>query len=321
MTTIGKYRHLSRATTTNGHFVNMAIDHRTNLLEKLNQHTPVSLTDADFVGFKQDVIQALVPHSSAILTDPAYGIGHSVSHEVISGQVGLLAPIEVTDYSLHPSQRNLEMIPDWSVKKIKLMGGDGVKLLLPYHPNANNVQDKYDFVQAIVDDCASYDIPFFLEPIPHSLNPDETLSNKELLDISIEMCATFSRMDVDILKLPFPVDHRQSQDEAEWLNACQAVNDACTMPWTLLSAGVDYEMFLRQSKVACQAGASGVIVGRAVWAEAVELQGEERSEFLQTTAIKRMQELANVCAEYATSWREKTKTPNVNIDWYESYQQ
>jgi tagatose-1,6-bisphosphate aldolase len=317
MTTIGKYRHLSRATTPAGHFVIMAIDHRTNLLDKLNQHVSSPLSDAEFVAFKQAVIQALVPQASAVLTDPAYGIAAAVANETIRGQVGLLAPIEVTDYSLHPSQRTMEMIPNWSVRQIKMSGGDGVKLLLPYNPKSAHLQQTVDFVQGIVADCATYDIPFFLEPIPYALDPMARLSNAELLDISLEMCERFSTMQVDILKLPFPVDAAQTQDEDEWMRACEAVTQACTVPWALLSAGVDYDTFYRQSRVACQAGASGVIVGRAVWAEAVALQGDARHDFLQHTATQRMQQLAEVCAAYATPWHDKTDTPNVNIDWYE----
>ena len=37
------------------------------------------------------------------------------------------------------------------------------------------------------------------------------------------------------------------------------------VPWVLLSGGVPFETFFRQTQVACEAGASGVMVGRAVW--------------------------------------------------------
>ena len=321
MTSLGKYRHLSRTATSDGHFVITAIDHRSNLLEKLNQYAATPLSDEAFARFKLEIILALIPYSSAVLTDPTYGIGPSIAADVITSSVGLLAPVEITDYGLHPAQRSMEMIPHWSVKKIKMVGGDGVKLLLPYHPLAPNVEEKYAFVRQIIADCSTYDIPFFLEPIPYSLDPTQILSNAELLRISVEMCQTFSKMGVDILKLPFPVDPRQSQDTAEWLRACQAVTDACTVPWALLSAGVNYDTFLRQSEIACQAGASGVIVGRAVWAEAVELQGADRQHFLDEVATKRMQELEAVCAAYGTRWQDMTATPHISLNWYETYQQ
>jgi len=133
------------------------------------------------------------------------------------------------------------------------------------------------------------------------------------------MCTIFCEMGVDGLKLPFPVDHKQSSDEAEWIRACELVTETCTVPWTLLSAGVDYETFLKQTKIACQAGASGIIVGRAVWSEAIDLQGNERTEFLATVAANRMQELAEVCAEYASSWKDDVAVPDNSIDWYENY--
>ena len=321
MTTIGKYRHFSRVANEDGHFVVTAIDHRTNLLEKLNQFSESPLSDDDFVGFKKAIISALMPHSSAILADPAYAIAGNVADGVIAGKHGLLAPVEVTDYGLHPSQRSMQTIPHWNVQKIKLMGGDGIKSLLPYNPDADNVQEKMDFVQSVIDDCATYDIPFFLEPIPYALDPSDTLSNAELLEISVEMCKTFSAMGVDCLKLPFPVNHKQSMDESEWQEACEAINEACTVPLALLSAGVNFETFLKQSEIACKAGASGVIVGRAVWAEAVELQRDARTEFLEITAVKRMQQLGEVCKQYATPWQDKVKQPDRSINWYENYQQ
>ncbi len=317
MTTMGKYRHLSRASTPDGQFVIMAIDHRTNLLEKLNQYAPHPLTDAGFTAFKQDIIKHLTPFSSALLTDPSYGIGPGVASHTISGQIGLLAPVEVTDYGLHPSQRRIELIPNWSVEKIKRVAGDGVKLLLPYHPQAAHLEEMLTGIRQIVDDCAKYDIPFFLEPIPYALDPTASLTNSELLQISVEMCQTFSAMGVDILKLPFPVDAHQSGDISEWRAACDAVNAACTVPWALLSAGVDYETFALQVEVACQAGACGVIVGRAVWAEAVELQGEEREHFLRTTAVDRMKELSAICAANANTWMQRTPPPDADLHWYE----
>ena len=129
---------------------------------------------------------------------------------------------------------------------------------------------------------------------------------------------TFSKMGVDVLKLPFPVDHRQSQNLREWQAACEAVTQACYVPWALLSEGVNYETFVRQAKVACQAGASGVIVGRAVWAEAVELRGKNRQDFIQSVAIERMKTLSKLCGDYASPWYELVPAPDTSLNWYES---
>ena len=319
MTTMGKYRHLTRCTTAAGHFVVLAIDHRANLLDALNQHAPEPLSDADFMAFKVDVLRTLCPISSAVLTDPNYGHAPGVAQRVITGQMGLLSPLEVTDYDAHPSRRDVRFIPGWSVRQIKLAGGDGVKLLLSYHPDAPNAPEQRTAVRRIVDECTTYDIPFYLEPIPYSLDPNNALTNDERLQVSVDTVREFSAMGVDVLKLPFPLDVKLSDDESEWREACDAVNAVCTVPWTLLSAGVDYATFLRQARVACEAGASGVIVGRAVWTEAVRLHAGERLEFLETVGVRRMRELADACAGSATPWFERVSAPVVKSDWFSAY--
>jgi tagatose 1,6-diphosphate aldolase len=231
MTSIGKYRHLSRCTTAAGHFVILAIDHRANLLQLLNQYAPEPLTDADFTDFKQQVMKPLLPEASGVLTDPVYGIGKGIAQRTIGGTCGLLAPIEVTDYDLHPSKRAVNFLPNWSVAKIKRMGGDGVKMLLPYHPDSDNAAEKHAHVSHIVEECAQLDILFFLEPVVFSLDPDKKLPNPELRQVVVTMVKTFSDLGVDILKIQFPVDAKQSDDESEWLAACEEVNAACDVPW------------------------------------------------------------------------------------------
>jgi tagatose 1,6-diphosphate aldolase len=319
MISLGKYHHLRRCSTDQGHFVVLAIDHRANLLERLNQHAPQPLTDADFVTFKQTIVRALAPSTSGVLVDPAYGIGAGIASGTVDGHRGLLSPIEITDYALHPSKRAVNLIPSWSVEKIKKIGGDGVKLLLPYHPAAQDVAVKQAIVEEIVAACAQLDLPFFLEPIAYSLDPTRPLSNPELQQVVVEMAQTFSAMGVDILKLQFPLDVKQNNDHQHWLMACRAVDAACTVPWALLSAGVDYATFVDQARIACEAGASGVIVGRAVWAEAVTLQGEARNQFVMGIAQDRIRELAAICAAHATPWIDCVPALDVAIDWYTAY--
>ena len=65
----------------------------------------------------------------------------------------------------------------------------------------------------------------------------------------------------------------------------------------LLSGGVDDETFERQVDVACRAGASGVLVGRSVWAEAAQLDPAARDAFLETTGRQRLARLTALVDE------------------------
>jgi tagatose-1,6-bisphosphate aldolase len=318
--TPGKYHHLSRATTPAGHFVILAIDHRANLLKALSQHRRRPVDEREFMQFKQSLVKTLAPYASAVLTDPAYGIGAGIASLSIPGSIGLLAPIEVTNYDLRPSQREVQLIPGWSVGKIKRVGGDGVKLLLPYHPDEATADARRAVVRRLIDECGRADIPLYLEPITYSLDETKGLTSQELTQITVAMAREFAAMGADILKLQFPVDPSETTDAKTWHSACADVTIACgNTPWALLSAGVSFETFVQQATVACGAGAAGVIAGRAVWNDTLGLEGPAQTDYLRTTGVERMKTLATLCAEHATAWHSRVSPPSAADDWHEHY--
>lgn len=319
MTTIGKYRHLSQNSTAGGRFVILAIDHRANLRTSLDRNLSTPVTDQEFTAFKQQVIRHLVPYCSAVLADPGFGIGPGIVNGTLGGHIGILSPLEITNYDVHPSQRDMALMPGWSVEQIKRLGGTGVKLLVFYHPDASAAQAKRDVVARVIEDCATYDLPLFLEPLVYSPDPSSPLPSAEKRQLVIDNARTFSRMGIDVLKTEFPLDVKQDPDENVWRSALTELDAACDVPWALLSAGVDYATFEKQVVVACACGASGVIAGRAIWAEAVGLQGEAREEFLRGTARARMETLAQICTRDGTAWPTRVSAPEVTPKWYMHY--
>jgi len=128
---------------------------------------------------------------------------------------------------------------------------------------------------------------------------------------------------VDVLKAEFPVNIDDEKDESVWAEACSRVSEASVCPWIILSAGVTFAEFERQTIVACQNGASGVLVGRAVWAEAADLTGTARQAFLKTTAIERMNRLTEVIEQYGRPWTDfyRDLASSVSEEWYRKYGQ
>jgi len=107
-------------------------------------------------------------------------------------------------------------------------------------------------------------------------------------------------------------------DESKWMDACREISSASRAPWILLSAAVDYDTFVRQVTVACNAGASGIAVGRAVWKEAIAMSGMERSEFLHKVARPRISRLTSLCHALAKPFTEFYQA-DVSFDWYKTY--
>jgi tagatose 1,6-diphosphate aldolase len=314
MSSLGLFRHLTQCSDVEGTFCILAIDHRDNLVAELQKHQTSPIAYEDVVHFKTSVAR-LAECATAVLIDPDYGAAALVSG-AIPGRVGALAPLEVTDYRPHPSQRKPRFIPDWSVGKLKRAGFAGAKLLLYYHPDADDAGEKTDLVDRVVAECDREQVPLFLEPITYSPDPSRDLNSMQRKGAVVAAARHFSRRGVAVMKLEFPLDVRAEPDEQTWADALAELNEACAAPWALLSAGVSYEVFVRQTRLACRAGASGVIAGRAVWSDAVPLSGPERERFVESEGRRRVVELREICRSFATPWTSKASRPVLPQRWY-----
>ncbi len=322
MLSLGKTHRLRQCATPDGKFVMLALDHRNNLQHAFNPENPKAVTYQQLADFKTELISALSPISSGVLLDPQYGAAASIACGAIHGSAGMLIAVEKTGYTGIPVARQSQILSGWSVEKISRLGAAGVKLLIYYHPDAPNADAQEALVREVSQECRKYDLPFFLEPLSFSLKPGvKKLSSDAKRAVVIETARRLTPLGVDILKAEFPLNIADEQDETIWVEVCEELSAASTVPWVLLSAGVNFDEFVRQTKIVCQAGASGVLAGRAVWKEAVELQGTDRIDFLRTIATQRMQQLSQVIDTYARPWTtfHPDLTANVSEGWYQNY--
>jgi tagatose 1,6-diphosphate aldolase len=320
--TIGKARGLQQCATTGGKLVMFALDHRGNLQRALNPADPQSVTYDEMAAFKREVTAVISPVASGILLDPEFGAAQAVSAGAIAPGCGLLVAVEKTGYTGDPAARESQILPGWSVEKIKRMGAQGVKLLIYYHPDAPNAADQEALVAELGEQCRRHDIPYFLEPLSFSLDPAvKKLASPEKHAVVVETARKLTPFGVDVLKAEFPLNIADAPDETVWGEACREVSAASSCPWIILSAGVTFEEFERQTIAACRNGASGVLVGRAVWAEAADLSGAARTEFLETSAVSRMRRLTAVIEEFGRSWEayHPDLAGSVGADWYKTY--
>lgn len=320
VTSLGKFRALQQCSTPAGSFAILAADHRGNLLEALQKHADAPITDADFTAFKGKIIDAMAVAGSAVLLDPEYSAAQLIASSTISGQRGLLVGVEKTGYSGDPTARENSLLPDWSVAKAKRAGVSGIKLLVHYHPDSATAPQIESLVQQVIDDCATSEIPLYLEPLSYSPDPaKKSLSSAERSTVVIEGAKRFSAMGIDVLKAEFPVDVTTETDERVWEQACADLSTACTVPWILLSGATSYETYLKQVTAACRNGASGVAVGRAIWQEAIPMSGDERGHFLRTVALQRMQRITALCEALSRPWTDFYQVGELTTTWYINY--
>lgn len=317
---VGKMRRLQQCATSSGHFVILALDHRGNLRRSLNPAAPDTVTYEDMVAFKQQVTSALALSASAVLLDPEYGAAQAITAGAIPGQSGLVVAVEKTGYEGHPAARESQILPGWSIEKIVRMGASAVKLLLYYHPEAPNAAEQEMLVRQVALNCQQYEIPFFLEPLSFSLDPAvKKLPSAAKREVVIETARRLTPLGVDILKAEFPLDITDEPDEQMWAEACRELSAASSVPWILLSAGVSFDEFERQTEVACRSGASGVMAGRAVWNEAADLKNDDRPAFLRQVGRERLSRLGNIIARDGRPWSADRPGIVVEEGWYRGY--
>jgi len=316
--TIGKLRGIQQCTSPRGTFTCLALDHRQNLRRALHPSDPASISDADLSRFKLEVTAALADLSTAVLLDPEFSAAQAIAANAIPKQTGLVVAVESTGYTGDPNARHAQILPGWSVEKAKRMGVDAIKLLVYYHPDSSTAGEIETFVKQVADDCRKYDLAIMLEPLSYSLDANKKLSSAEKRYMVTETARRLVIPGIDVLKAEFPLDIAENPDESTWAAACAEISAASPAPWILLSAAVDYETYLRQVKIACRAGASGIAVGRAVWQEAVGLDGEARLAFLRTTGRERLSRLTALCSELGKPVSD-FYTAAAPFNWYKTY--
>ena len=313
----GKWRGL-QTTSTDAHiFTILAFDQRGSYRRMLPEGTPYPTA----VAIKREVVAALSPHTSAVLLDPIYGLDAAMH---MHGGSGWLMALEKSGYSGDATARELAFLEGWSVEKIKRAGASAVKLLVYYHPDAGALTERLEeTVRQVAAQCRRYDLPLFVEPLSYSLEPGVPKSSAVFAAqrprVVRETVRRLSRLGVDVMKMEFPVDVAFEHDQNAWRAACEVLSEASATPWVLLSAGVNFETFEQQARVAFQAGASGFLAGRAIWKECIPMSAEQRAQFLAQTATERVHRLSALAAEYARPWTDFYAPPRADEGWFTHY--
>jgi tagatose-1,6-bisphosphate aldolase len=292
---LGKTRRLQQATGPRGTFTVLALDHRGPLKRKLAQEPGIQDVDAMLREVKQDTVRHLGRQATAVLLDPESGWEACVSVGALPGSTGLLVALD-TGSTGDPVRLETGLVEGWDPERIARSGASGVKLLVYYHPDAAEAPMVEARVRWVGEACAAAEIPFYLEPLSYDPgSPGRRLPSAERLRVGLAAAERLVPLGVDILKAEFPVNLEETPGEEAWRVACESLTRSCGVPWVLLSAGVSHEVFLRQTAVACAAGASGVIAGRSIWSEAVTGDREGRRAFLGGVAGGRLGEILALC--------------------------
>jgi tagatose-1,6-bisphosphate aldolase len=303
---IGTIRGLDACASDTGRLSVLALDHRNNLQRLLRPDAPGEVPFDELVDVKRAVLRALMGTASGVLLDPETGAAQAIVDGSLPAAAGLIVSVEASGYAGTSTARTSRLLPGWRVAQAKRMGADAVKLLIYYHPEAENASSQEQLLMEVAEACAVVDMPLFLETLTYSL--DEAvpeLTGEARRDVVLRTAHRLTALGGDVLKCEFPYDASVSDPE-RWLEACRDLEAASSIPWVILSAGVDDATFEAQTEVACRAGASGVLAGRSVWGEGAVMPPAQRDAWLASEGVARMQRLVDIVERLARPWRERS---------------
>lgn len=323
---IGKIRGLQQIANSDGILAICAMDHRGSLRSMIDQEHPKNVGYEEMVKRKIELCSALAKHTSAVLLDPIFGAAQCISHGVLPRDTGLLVSIEASGGK---EQRLTKVLDGWSVEKIKRMGASAVKILVYYRPDLTELaREQLKTISMVASECIKYDLPFLVEPKNFPVGSEVTNSAAYAAmqeRVVIKSAQDITALPIDVLKAEFPADPRYRQNGAELIELCRQLDRSSRVPWVILSGGVDFELFCQEVGIACQAGASGFLGGRAIWQEVTHMDDErERVKYLQTVAADRLKRLVEIASRYGVPWYKKFglaahELAETSEGWYKEY--
>jgi tagatose 1,6-diphosphate aldolase len=330
-----KFDRMETLSDENGVIKAAAMDQRGSLFSRLSDEYDIpkeDVTNQMMEEFKEAVSEKLTPYSSAILLDPEWGqpgmkarddgTGLVVSYERSSSnrRYG-----DVYTYSLPAGTKQL--MPDWTVRKTKELGGDAVKLLINYHPDEKDrwLEQKEGLVERVGAECEHHGLPLFLEFLGYGLDGGDWKNDPKLAEekpyVVTESIKEFSKKkyNVDVLKVEIPVNMKfvrgtdafegeEVYDKQEALEHFRTAAVAAELPMIYLSAGVDAPQMRESLRLANDTGAdwNGVLCGRATWQDGISEYADHGvdalREWLEDGGVDNITRMNEIIDEGARTW-------------------
>lgn len=277
--TPGKVRGLKAVSNPRGIIAALAMDQRDSLKKALG----VSSGKPKLEEFKTAVTAVLTPHASAVLLDPEWGLTAAKSR---AKSAGLLLAYEKTGYDATEPGRIPDLLDFWSVRRLKEVGADCIKILLYYNPfdHAAINDRKQAWIERVGAECSANDIPFFLELVGYEegVNEKSVEYARKKPRIVQASTAEFTKSNylVDVLKVEVPVNLAFVEGTRVFSGTKAYGRQEAMRMFRDLSGGVSNAEFVESLELAVEAGVKfcGVLCGRATWKNGIPVYQRHGTE-------------------------------------------
>lgn len=270
----------------------VAMDQRESLRTMLAEHTTNRVGDDELLRFKLRVARTAGQHASGFLIDRRYGFEQVAEQRLLPNGCGLILAADDLVHRVAGGPVE-ETRLDEAVDPVaaRARGAVALKLLVIWRRDAER-DARLAMSAEFVQQCATAGLLSVLEGVVRPAPGDDF--DALLLEAAQELGA----LRPSLYKAQVPRLGRDSP--AEIGRVCERVTATVPVPWVVLSQGVPVADFAICVRIACRAGASGFLAGRAIWSDT--LADPER--LLRTRSVDRLRGLGEIVDVSARPWQE-----------------
>jgi sulfofructosephosphate aldolase len=275
-----------------GTFLMVAMDQRESLRTMLRERGRPD-DDLHVERFKLSVASVLAPQASGFLIDSEY-------RDAVEPFVerGLILAVDVLDQDPGGAveDTSLDERPELSTNVVAL------KLLVIWRDDERR-RERVEMAKRFVELAHQHGLLSVLEPVVRV--PDERRE-----EAIVEAARELGAVGPSLYKCQVPLGGKgDPQAITRWAREIDAV---LTVPWVVLSQGVDPHDFPAAVEASCRGGASGLLAGRALWTNA--LDADDAHVPLREESVPTLRRLAEIVDRCGRPWREAAKHSKVAAD-------
>ncbi|WP_308282667.1 hypothetical protein [Pseudonocardia nigra] len=277
---------LSALQRPSGGYAMLAVDQREAMRAMFAEHQAEPVGDEQVMAFKLAATRILTPYASAVLVDRQFAFDRVVEESAVAPGCGLIAAAD------HFISAHGELVGEVEIDRavdplrVRQQGAVAMKLLVLYRPDGG-AQQRIAMVEEFVERCRGAGLLSIVEPVSRApLGGGGWDWDAGVLAAAEEL----GSRGADLYKAEVPL--RGQGDPEEIRRRCAQITAAVDSPWVVLSSGVLQDVFPSAVELACSAGASGFLAGRAVWASCIGAGDVEQE--LRESAVARLQRLCDV---------------------------
>lgn len=273
-----------------GGFAMLAVDQREamrSMFVAAGAKAPVA--DQVLTDFKVNAAKILSPYASAILVDQQFCYRQVVEQRALDQTCSMIVAADAFIPGNGIPVDSVVIDKQVDARTVRENGGKALKLLVLWRSD-EEAQQRLAMVKEFNQLCHLHGLLSIIEPVVRPPRRGDKFDREQAI---IDAAKELGDSGVDLYKVEMPLHGKGTQ--AELLTASQRLNEHISMPWVILSSGVDDKLFPRAVSVAMTAGASGFLAGRAVWSSVVGLPDTEL--MLRDVSAPKLQRLGEIVDE------------------------